>query len=200
MHAGEGDPARALARRNLAVFPADVDAVVTNAAGCGSTMREYGLLFAGRAEAATAEAFAGRVRDVSSFLDEIGIAALPPLPAPMQVAYHDPCHLAHAQGVRDAPRRLLAAVGDLTLLEPEEWEICCGSAGIYNLEQPDIARDLGRRKARNLLATGADVVATGNVGCIVQIAAHLAALRRPLPVFHTMEILDRAYSAQPLGV
>jgi glycolate oxidase iron-sulfur subunit len=198
MHAGEGDAARDLARRNLAVFPSDVDAVVTNAAGCGSAMREYGLLFAGRAEATTAEAFAGRVRDVSAFLDEIGVAHPPPLPTPTQVAYHDPCHLAHAQGVRDAPRRILAAVENLTVLEPDEWEICCGSAGIYNLEQPDIARDLGRRKARNLLATGAVAVGTGNIGCIVQIAAQVAALGSPLPVLHTMEILDRAYAGAPL--
>ncbi|MDR5683300.1 MAG: glycolate oxidase subunit GlcF [Armatimonadota bacterium] len=199
MHAGEAKLARALARRNLAAFPPDVDAVVTNAAGCGSAMREYGLLFAGHPEAPTAEALARRVRDVSDFLAEVGIVPSGSLGAGVRVAYHDPCHLAHAQGVREAPRRLLSTVANLSLLEPEEWEICCGSAGIYNLEQPDIAQDLGRRKAHNLLATGAEVVATGNVGCIVQIRAHLARLGRSLPVLHTMEILDRAYSGLPLA-
>ncbi len=193
LHAGFGPLARRLARRNLHTFPRDVDAVVTTAAGCGSGMREYGLLFAGRPEAEQAEAFAARVQDVSTFLDGLGLIPPPPLPRPVRVAYHDACHLLHAQGVRDAPRRLLRSVGNLELVEPEDGEICCGSAGLYNLEHPEIAEDLGRRKAHSLLRTRAEVVVTGNVGCMVQIRTHLRALRSFVPVLHTFELLDRAY-------
>jgi glycolate oxidase iron-sulfur subunit len=108
------------------------------------------------------------------------------------VAYHDACHLAHAQGIWGAPRRLLGAIPNLTLAEIPEGEICCGSAGTYNIEHPDIADQLGLRKARNILGTGADAVATGNIGCLVQIRAHLKHAGRALPVYHTMEILAQA--------
>ncbi|MDR7416997.1 MAG: heterodisulfide reductase-related iron-sulfur binding cluster [Armatimonadota bacterium] len=199
LHTGFGALARRLARRNLRAFPEDVDAVVTNAAGCGSAMREYGLLFAGDPEAERATALAARVRDVSAFLWEIGFSPPPPLPRPVRVAYHDACHLLHAQGVREEPRRLLARVGNLEILEPADAEVCCGSAGIYNLEHPALAAELGRRKARSLLDTGAEAVVTGNIGCMVQLRAHLRALRRPLPVLHTFELLDRAYTGEPLS-
>jgi glycolate oxidase iron-sulfur subunit len=192
MHAGRARQARRLARRNLAAFPDDVDAVISNAAGCGSGMREYPLVLAGEAEEPRARAFAERVIDVSAFLDDLGIVA-PPAPAkPLRVAYHDACHLAHAQGVRTAPRRLLAAAGH-EVAEPAEWELCCGSAGTYNLEKPATAAELGRRKARNLLATEADVVAAGNIGCLTQIRTYLAAEGAELEVVHTMQVLDRAY-------
>lgn len=192
MHTGDAANARALARRNLRAFPADVDAIITNAAGCGSGMKEYGLLFMGEAEAEAAHAFARRVKDVSEFLDELGIEA-PPASEPIKVAYHDACHLAHAQRVVDAPRRLLRAIPNLTLLDIPESELCCGSAGTYNIEQPQLADQLGQRKAQNILNTGAELVVMGNIGCMVQIRTHQQKLGRPLPVLHTMEVLDRAY-------
>jgi len=187
MHAGRAGQARRLARRNLAAFPTDVDAVIVNAAGCGSGMREYGLLFAGEADEEAARALAAGVADVSAFLDELGLVA-PPDGQPLRVAYHDACHLAHAQKVREAPQRLLRAAGHEVVV-PDEWELCCGSAGTYNVEQPDTAAELGRRKAANLRATGADVVAAGNIGCLTQIRQCLE-----LPVRHTIQILDRAYA------
>ena len=141
-----------------------------------------------------AQRFAARVRDVSEFLAEIGLVTTPTLSAPMTVAYHDACHLSHAQHVRAAPRRLLGAVGNLTLREIAEGEICCGSAGLYNLEQPEIAEKLGIAKAGAVSATGADILVAGNVGCLVQIAAYLQQADRPIEVLHTMQLLDRARS------
>jgi glycolate oxidase iron-sulfur subunit len=187
MHAGRAPQARRFARRNLAAFPEDVDAVIANAAGCGSGMREYGLLFAGEPDEARAHALAERVVDVSAFLDELGLVE-PPHAEPLRVAYHDACHLAHAQRVREAPQRLLRTAGHEVVV-PDEWELCCGSAGTYNVERPETAAELGRRKAANLRATGADVVAAGNIGCLTQIRQHLE-----LPVRHTIQILDRAYA------
>jgi glycolate oxidase iron-sulfur subunit len=199
MHTGAAAQAKPLARRNLEALGGDVDAVVTNAAGCGSGMHEYGLLFAGEPEQEAAERFAERVVDVSVFLDALGLRdAPPPATAPTAVAYHDACHLAHAQGVRRAPRALLEAIDGVTLVEPAEWELCCGSAGTYNVERPDVAAELGARKARNLLATGAQAIATGNIGCTTQIAMHLRALGHELPVLHTLQVLDRAYAGRPL--
>jgi glycolate oxidase iron-sulfur subunit len=195
LHAGEAARARALAGRNLGLFPADVDAIVTNAAGCGSGMKEYGLLFRGAAQEAEAEAFAGRVRDVAEFLGALGARAAPPLPQPLRLVYHDACHLAHAQGVTAAPRQLLRAIPNLTLLEPPEGEMCCGSAGTYNLEQPALAGALGERKARNLLLAQGEAVACGNIGCLIQIRTHLERLGQPLPVLHTVQVLDAAYAA-----
>jgi glycolate oxidase iron-sulfur subunit len=182
MHGGRAGQARRLARRNLAAFTSDVDAVIANAAGCGSGMREYGLLFAGEREEEQARALAARVVDVSAFLDELGF--VPHAAPPRRIAYHDACHLAHAQKVREAPRRLLEAAGH-ELVEPDEWELCCGSAGTYNVEQPERAAELGRRKAANLRATGADVIAAGNIGCLTQIRRYL-----DLPVRHTIQVLD----------
>ena len=194
MHTGASEQAKPLARNNLAVFPDDVDAIVTNAAGCGSGMKEYGLLFKGTADEDAGQRFAKRVMDVSVFLDDLGLSAAPPRMSKVtKVAYQDACHLAHAQGVRNAPRALLGAVDDLVLVEPDEWEICCGSAGTYNVENPDTAAELGERKARNLLATGAELVATGNIGCMTQVQTHLRALGADIPVMHTLQVLDRAY-------
>ncbi|MCS6828102.1 MAG: heterodisulfide reductase-related iron-sulfur binding cluster [Caldilinea sp.] len=199
MHIGEAAHARALARRNYKVFPTDVDAVLTNAAGCGSGMHEYGLLFAGEPDAEYAEAFGNRVCDVSVFLDELGVETPPPLPQPLTAAYHDACHLAHAQRVTAPPRRLLSRIANLHLVEIPEGELCCGSAGTYNLEQPKLARAIGERKARNILSTKAEAVITGNIGCIAQIKKHLELLGRPLPLWHTVQALDWAYRGRPLG-
>jgi glycolate oxidase iron-sulfur subunit len=200
MHIGEAEQARALARRNLAAWPEDVDAVLTNAAGCGSGMKEYGLLFKGEPEEEAARRLAEKTQDVSVFLQELGLEPPPPLPEAITAAYHDACHLAHAQRVTAQPRQLLASVPNLSLVEIPEGELCCGSAGTYNLEQPEVAAELGERKARNILATGAQAVITGNIGGMTQIQAHLQALGHDLPIWHTMEVLDRAYrAARPSG-
>jgi glycolate oxidase iron-sulfur subunit len=200
LHTGELERARGLARNNLRVLPNDVDAVITNAAGCGSGMKEYGVLFAGQPEEESARSFAKRAKDVSEFLAEIGLRENPPaLTQPITAAYHDACHLAHAQGITAAPRRLLASIPNLTLAEAPEGEMCCGSAGTYNLEQPEMAARLGERKARNLLSTDGALVITGNIGCMIQIRTHLHKLGQPLPIYHTMEALDRAYRGEALS-
>ena len=193
LHAGDLERARRLAARNLRAFPEDVDAVVVNAAGCGSAMREYGHLFAGHPAEERARALAARVRDVAEFLDELGPRAPGPLPAPRRVAYHDACHLAHGQGVREAPRRLLAAIPNLELVELDEPDLCCGSAGTYNLEHPDLARRLQARKVASIRRSGAQAVATGNIGCLVQIRQGLEREGLSLPVVHTVEVLAEAY-------
>lgn len=193
LHTGAADQARQLASTNLAVFPGDVDAVITNAAGCGSGLHEYPLLFRGLPLETNATAFAARVQDISVFLDDLGLRTPLPLPQPLRLAYHDACHLLHAQGIRDAPRRLLASIAGVTVVEIAEGDICCGSAGTYNIDQPEIAATLGTRKVQNILNADADAVVTGNIGCLTQIRAHLAAQGRPLPVYHTIEILDQAY-------
>ncbi len=198
-HAGELDRARDLARVNLRAFPKDVDAVLTNAAGCGSGMKAYDVLFAGQPEAVDAAIFVSRVKDVAEFLDALGIIAPPALAKPVKLAYHDACHLSHAQGVTAAPRRLLGAVPGLELVEIGEGELCCGSAGTYNLEQPALAAALGERKARNVLATGAQALAAGNIGCLVQIVNHLHRLGKALPTWHTFEVLARAYRREALA-
>jgi glycolate oxidase iron-sulfur subunit len=193
MHTGDYSEARNLARQNLSVFPQDVDAILTNAAGCGSGMKEYGLLFKGLEEEQAAGEFAHRVQDVSQFLADLGPVEAPPLPQALKVAYHDACHLAHAQGILEPPRRLLAAIPNLTLLEIVDGGTCCGSAGVYNLEQPDIAAQLGQRKAHNILESGGEAVVMGNIGCMVQIRSALQAQGKMLPIFHTFELLDMAY-------
>lgn len=193
IHAGESGSARDLAAHNMRIFPSDVDAILTNAAGCGSGMHEYPLLCKGTELEAQAEEFARRVQDISLFLDELGILEPAPLPDRLGVAYHDACHLAHAQGVTAAPRQLLNAIPDLEVLEIEEPELCCGSAGMYNFEQPETASDLGERKARHILGSGASALVTGNIGCLVQLRNHLKALGSEMPVWHTIEVLDRAY-------
>lgn len=198
-HTGEQAQARSLARDLIRRFPRDVDAIIINAAGCGSGVQEYPLLFAGELDASSAEAIAALACDVSVFLDRLGLVGEPVLPAPVRAVYHDACHLAHAQQVTSEPRRLLRRVGNLTLLEPAEAEICCGSAGTYNIEQPEIAHTLGARKVDHLLATGAQAVISGNIGCLTQIRTHLRGVK-PLPVWHTIEVLDMAYRAEAEGV
>jgi glycolate oxidase iron-sulfur subunit len=189
LHSGQEGAALARARAAIAAFEG-YDTVVVNAAGCGSAMRDYAHLLADdRRWAGRAEAFSAKVRDVTELLAEAGPRA-PRHPVPLRVAYHDACHLAHAQGVRWQPRAVLATIPGLEVAEPAEWEICCGSAGIYNLLEPQAASELGRRKAENLLATGAQAVAAANPGCTLQITAALAAMGRTLPVHHPIELLD----------
>ena len=191
LHAGEDPQARTLAKATIEAFDG-FDTVVVNAAGCGSAMKDYGHVLRDEpAWADRATAFAGRVQDVSELLAEAGPRA-ERRPVEMTVAYHDACHLAHAQGVRAQPRELLRGIPGLKLVEPAEWELCCGSAGIYNLVEPEPAAQLGERKARNLLDTGAEAVVAGNPGCALQISAHTERLGRALPVLHPMELLARA--------
>jgi len=137
--------------------------------------------------------FVSKVQDVSQFLANLGLVGSPVLPQPLKAAYHDACHLAHAQGITEPPRRLLSQVGNLSIVEIPDGAICCGSAGTYNLEQPEIAAELGKRKAQNILNTSAEAVVLGNIGCMVQIQNHLQHLGKPLPVYHTLELLDKAY-------
>jgi glycolate oxidase iron-sulfur subunit len=188
LHSGYDEEAAELAKQTIAAFEG-YDHVVVNAAGCGSAMKDYGHLLRDDAEwAERGAAFAARVRDVTELLHEAGPRA-PRHPVALRAAYHDACHLAHAQGVRLQPRELLAAIPGLELVEPPEWELCCGSAGVYNMLQPEPAAALGERKARNLLATGAEAVIAGNPGCALQIAAHSERLGRRLRVYHPVELL-----------
>ncbi len=190
-HTGDLSGAQAFARRNLDAFPADLDAILTNAAGCGSAMHEYHLILRGTADEARADLFRKRVLDVSVFLSRLGLRE-PLREMKMKVAYHDACHLANAQGVRREPRTLLRAIPGVELMEVADPHLCCGSAGSYNIDQPVIASSLGSQKARAVIATGASLVATGNIGCITQLRLHLAQLGSPIVVRHTMQILRDA--------
>jgi glycolate oxidase iron-sulfur subunit len=193
LHTGWADPARERARRMIAAFEG-CETVVVNAAGCGSAMKDYGhVLRDDPAWAERAAAFAARVRDVTEFLCEYEPVA-ERRPLDLKVAYHDACHLAHAQGVREQPRALLRAIPGVEVCEPAEWELCCGSAGVYNMLKPGPAAELGERKARNLLDTGATAVAAANPGCAVQIAAYA-----DLPVYHPMEILHASLTGRRLS-
>jgi len=193
LHVGDQVRARQRARVNVAAFPDDVDAVVTTAAGCGSGMQEYPHLFEGTPDAAAATALARRTVDVSVFIEQLGMTLAPAWPEPITVAYHDACHLRHAQRVVAEPRTLLGRIGNVRLVEIADAD-CCGSAGTYNLDQPALAHALGQRKAKAVLATGASVVASGNIGCLTQLATHLASIAgADAPrVVHTIELVDEA--------
>ncbi|WP_243056375.1 (Fe-S)-binding protein [Nocardioides sp. SR21] len=186
-HSGREDEARGFARATVETFAAaDVDYVVVNAAGCGSAMKEYDA------------PLRDKVRDIAELLDELGpVAERHPLQ--MSVAYHDACHLGHAQGVRAQPRRLLAGVPGLELREIDEAELCCGSAGVYNVLNPEPARELGDRKAANIVATGADVLVTANPGCLMQVAAAIERSGHPMRLAHTIEILDASIRGSALA-
>jgi len=195
-HTGDLAAAQAFARKNLDAFPADVDAILTNAAGCGSAMHEYPLILRGTPAEARAAAFGQRVMDVSVFLAKIGLREQPVGAAGGQteaVAYHDACHLANAQGVRVEPRALLKSIPGVEVREIANPHLCCGSAGTYNLDQPAIAHSLGAQKAAAVTATGATTVATGNIGCLTQLRTHLARTNSPIRVRHTMQVLRDAY-------
>ncbi|MEO5820203.1 MAG: heterodisulfide reductase-related iron-sulfur binding cluster [Vicinamibacteraceae bacterium] len=201
LHVGDRERARQHARVNVAAFPVDVDAVVTTAAGCGSGMQEYPHLFEGTAEAEAATALAHRTVDVSLFLEQLGVTLAPRWPEPITVAYHDACHLRHAQGVSAEPRALLGRIGNVRLVEILDSD-CCGSAGTYNLDQPALAHAFGQRKAKAVLATGASIVASGNIGCLTQLATHLTAIAgADAPrVVHTIELVDEALTRDPRPV
>ncbi|MBV8317638.1 MAG: 4Fe-4S dicluster domain-containing protein [Planctomycetaceae bacterium] len=191
-HSGVEEPALTLARRNLAAFDPDrYDAIIVNAAGCGAMLKDYPHLLPA-ADHAAAERFTAKVRDITEFLVSLGPIA-PRHPVPLKVTYHDACHLCHGQQIRVQPRQLLAMIPGLELVPLEESEICCGAAGTYNLTQPEMSERLGRRKADHIVATGARMVVTGNVGCILQIARQLKERGSPIEVAHPVDLLDRAY-------
>jgi glycolate oxidase iron-sulfur subunit len=192
LHAGRIEQARTLARHNIEVFEqAGVERIAVNAAGCGSAMKDYGELFADDpAWASRAKAIADKVRDVTELLVELGEPRAIRRPLPARVVYHDACHLAHGQGVRAQPRALLQGIPGVELLTPAESEICCGSAGIYNLVQPDPAAQLGARKVRHIAALSPDMIATANPGCTLQIAAAARGLGHDWPIFHPIELID----------
>lgn len=194
-HAGSDEPAREFASQNLRAFgDLNIDAVINNIAGCGSMLKEYGHHWHDQQQPQRA-AFAAKVRDVNEFLAELG--PVPPKGHIGLVAtYHDACHLAHAQGIREAPRKLLAMIPGLELRPLVESEVCCGAAGSYNLTQPEMAAQLGARKLQHILATGASAVITSNAGCIMQIAREAREQGHNLPVYHPMELLDWSYRGE----
>src|SRR5438477_3737562 len=197
-HGGDHARALALARRTIDAFEAArAEAVIVNTSGCGAHMKAYGrLLGADPAYAERARRFAASVVDLAEFLARAPLRG-PLSPVPLTVTYHDPCHVVHGQKLRGEPRRLLAQIPGLRIVELTESDWCCGSAGIYNLTQPEMATRLLQRKVSHVLATGADAVVTANPGCILQIQAGLAAQRSAMRVLHLVELLDRAYGAPP---
>jgi len=198
IHAGRHDDGLTRARRTIAAFErARVDLVVSNAAGCGSNLKDYGHLLAddtGWAERAAL--FSARARDASELLTD-----RPPRaerhPLALRVAFQDSCHLAHAQRIREAPRSMLVSIPGLDLAEPAEQELCCGSAGIYNLVEPAAARELGDRKARAVLGAEPEAYASGNPGCLVQVSSALRRAGHPLPSLHPVELLDASLRGVP---
>ena len=198
-HTGLEQDAVEMARRFIDAFEAeaaDVDTIVINAAGCGSTLKAYGhLLRDDPVYADRARVLAGKCRDVSELLDELEPRA-PRHSVPLRIAYHDACHLQHAQGVSAEPRRVLQTIPALELCEIPEAGICCGSAGIYNLVEPETAGELGDRKAGHILTTGAEAVVSSNPGCLLQVASRLEQAGTPIRTFHMVELVDASIRGQ----
>jgi glycolate oxidase iron-sulfur subunit len=192
-HAGVRDAARDLARRNLKAFSNDeFDAIVTNAAGCGSTLKEYSHLFTkDEPEFQAAREFESRVRDVTEFLASLGMVA-PLKPNPSRVTYQDSCHLLHGQKVREAPRTLLREIPELDLVELPYSDICCGSAGVYNITQTEASLELLAEKMKHAASTNATTIVTANPGCLLQMRAGAQLHNTGQQVLHVMELLDRS--------
>jgi len=194
LHSGSSEPARDFADRNIAAFDLnDVDAVIINVAGCGSMLKDYGHHWHDERQKMREE-FAAKVKDVSEFLDELGLVE-PRGEIRATATYHDACHLAHAQRIRDQPRNLLQKIPGLKLVDLPESELCCGAAGTYNLTEPEMAERLSRRKLDNILATGAQLVVTANAGCLLQIASEARKQGQVLEIVHPMDLLDRSYQS-----
>ncbi|MGZ3504803.1 MAG: (Fe-S)-binding protein [Vulcanimicrobiaceae bacterium] len=193
LHSGRADEAKRFARALIDRFDGEkLDAVVVNAAGCGSTLKQYGELFAGDpAYQDKAQRFAQRIRDVCEFVASIEPRA-PRSRIDKRIAYHDACHLAHAQGIREQPRDLLRGIPGVDLVEIPEGDQCCGSAGTYNLLEPESAREIGDRKVENVLATNAELIASANPGCTLQIQSRLRARGKAIDAAHPIELLDLA--------
>jgi glycolate oxidase iron-sulfur subunit len=200
VHNGRQEEAERFARATIDAFQAaGVDTVVVNAAGCGSSMKEYAEVLADDPDyAGRAEEFAGKVQDVSEFLADLGSVA-PRHPLEVTIAYHDACHLGHAQGIRQQPRSLLREIPGLQLKEIPEAEICCGSAGIWNVLNPEPARELGDRKARNIASTGASLLVTANPGCLMQVSSSLERQGTTIGLAHTIEVLDASIRGLPVS-
>ena len=196
---GQEHDAMDSARRLIDQFEGlPVDTIVVNAAGCGAALKDYGyLLRDDPSYRDRAIAFSAKCKDVSELLAELKPRA-PRHPIPLRVAFHDPCHLQHAQGLREQPRAMLRAIPELQLLEISEAALCCGSAGLYGLVQPETAHQLGQRKVEKIVATSAQAVVTGNPGCQLQIQALLNETKQPLPVMHYMELLDASITGTQL--
>ena len=201
VHSGLEDEAVEMAKRLIDVFDGlDVDTIVVNAAGCGSTLKEYGRLLRDEpAYAAKAQALGEKCRDISEVLAELPPRA-PRHPIPLTVAYHDACHLQHAQGVSAQPRKVLATIPDLEVRDIPEGGMCCGSAGIYNLVEPETAQALGARKIDHLLSTGAEAVVSSNPGCLMQLRSGLEqAEQQSMPMLHLVELVDASIRNEPVG-
>jgi glycolate oxidase iron-sulfur subunit len=196
MHTGDRATAQDLARRNVDAFEGlGLDAIIINAAGCGSTLKEYSHLLADDpAYASRAADFTHKVKDVSEFLASIELVP-PTRPVPMRVTYQDACHLVHGQGIRNQPRQLLRQIPGLQLVEMKESDVCCGSAGIYNLTHPDISVQLLDQKMSSIAATGATAVVAPNPGCTMQLVYGARRRGMDLQLFHVVDLLDKAYSA-----
>jgi glycolate oxidase iron-sulfur subunit len=201
-HQGEEEQAKTLARQLIDSFEdSGVDAVLINASGCGHTLKEYGTILKDDPDYADrAHAFACQVKDVQEFLAEVELTApLSPLqPEPLTLVYQDACHMLHGQKISIQPRQLLRQIPNVKLREPVDAALCCGSAGVYNILQPEVAAELGRQKVTNLLNTGATVIASANIGCFVQISKHLELQGKSVPVLHPMQLLD--YSIREISL
>ncbi|GAB3481409.1 (Fe-S)-binding protein [Nocardiopsis coralliicola] len=200
-HAGRAGEAAAFAEATVRTFErAGVDAIVVNSAGCGGTMKHYGRVLREAGAAATlvqrADALAEKVVDLSEFLADLGPQAVRH-PLPVRAAYHDACHLSHGQGITAQPRDLLRAIPELDVADLPNPDICCGSAGVYNLLNPEPAAELGDRKAEDVTTTGADLLIAGNPGCSLQIAQSLERSGRPIAVAHTAQVLDASLRGLP---
>jgi len=195
LHAGSSEPAQAMADANLRAFDVDgLDAIIVNVAGCGSMLKDYGHHWHD-ANQPQREKFAAKVKDISEFLDSLGL--IPPRgEIKLTATYHDACHLGHAQKITEAPRNLLAQIPGLELRELNETEVCCGAAGTYNLTEPEMSARLSRRKMDNILRTGAQVVVTANAGCLLQIAREARAQGQPLWIAHPIDLLDLSYRGE----
>lgn len=201
-HAALAEPAKQFAQANCDAFlpaPAnDVDAIIVNAAGCGAMLKDYGHLFHASPLEERSTTFARKVKDISEFLVDLG-PIKPTHPLKLKATYHDACHLCHGQQIRKQPRQLLEMIPELELAPLAESEICCGAAGAYNLTQPEMAERLGERKAKNVLATAADAVFSGNVGCLLQLGRYLRSLKPDLIISHPIDALWASYQGTPLG-
>ncbi|MEM9568500.1 MAG: heterodisulfide reductase-related iron-sulfur binding cluster [Cyanobacteria bacterium P01_E01_bin.34] len=201
-HQGEEAQAAVLARQMIDCFEGEnLDAVVINAAGCGHTLKEYGRILRDDPEyAEKAENFSRNVKDIQEFLADVGLTVdLTPLHSdPLTLVYQDACHLLHGQQISAQPRQLLRGIPGVSLRDPADASLCCGSAGVFNIFQPDIAEDLGRQKIRNLLATGAVAIASANPGCALQIQKHLREEGHNISVYHPIQLLDWSISGQPI--
>ncbi len=191
-HSGVESPALELARKNIAVFgELEPDAIIVNAAGCGAMLKDYAHILSEESHD-QAKKFVKKVKDISEFL--VALGPIPPRGSvPCKVAYHDACHLCHGQQIRSQPRALLAMIPGVEVVPLDESEICCGAAGTYNLTQPEMSERLGNRKMDHIEATGAGMVVTGNIGCIMQIARKIKERNSPVKVAHPVDLLDQSY-------